>query len=49
MAQHRIDCNVLVHDYIGVNLERIWEIVENDLPPMVEPIAKINDSLRNNG
>jgi uncharacterized protein with HEPN domain len=26
--------NVLVHDYLGVNLERIWEIVERDLPPL---------------
>ena len=24
--------NVLVHDYLGVTLERIWEIVSRDLP-----------------
>jgi uncharacterized protein with HEPN domain len=23
--------NILVHDYLGINLVRIWEIVENDL------------------
>ncbi len=24
--------NVLVHDYLGVKLQRVWEILENDLP-----------------
>ena len=24
--------NVLVHDYLGVNIVRVWEIVENHLP-----------------
>jgi uncharacterized protein with HEPN domain len=24
--------NVLVHDYLGVNLHRVWEIVRDDLP-----------------
>jgi len=24
--------NVLVHDYLGINLNRVWEIVESDLP-----------------
>jgi uncharacterized protein with HEPN domain len=26
--------NVLVHDYLGINLNRVWEIVENDLPDL---------------
>jgi uncharacterized protein with HEPN domain len=26
--------NVLVHDYLGVNLQRIWEIVTEDLPEL---------------
>jgi len=26
--------NVLVHDYLGLSLGRIWEVVENDLPPL---------------
>ncbi len=26
--------NVLVHDYTGVNLEEIWNIIERDLPPL---------------
>ena len=24
--------NILVHDYLGINLVRVWEIVERDLP-----------------
>jgi len=24
--------NVLIHDYLGISLERIWEIIERDLP-----------------
>jgi uncharacterized protein with HEPN domain len=26
--------NVLVHDYLGLNLSRIWSIIERDLPPL---------------
>lgn len=26
--------NVLVHDYLGLNLERIWTVVERDLPAL---------------
>ena len=26
--------NVLVHDYLGINLNRVWEIIEHDLPPL---------------
>jgi uncharacterized protein with HEPN domain len=24
--------NILVHDYLGVNLQRVWSILEHDLP-----------------
>ena len=34
--------NVLVHDYLGINLERIWEIVHEDLPPLVEKIKALD-------
>jgi len=26
--------NVLVHDYLGIKLERVWEIIERDLPTL---------------
>jgi uncharacterized protein with HEPN domain len=25
---------VVVHDYLGIKLERVWEIIERDLPPL---------------
>lgn len=31
--------NVLVHDYLGINLERIWEIIENDVPVLQRTVA----------
>lgn len=31
--------NVLVHDYLGVDLERVWLVVQNDLPALKEQIA----------
>jgi len=30
--------NVLVHNYLGLNMARIWQIVETDLPPLRESI-----------
>jgi len=33
--------NVVVHNYLGISLDRIWEIVENDLPVLKENIATI--------
>ncbi len=26
--------DVLIHDYMGVDLESVWNVVENDLPPL---------------
>ena len=28
----------LIHGYFGVNLERVWETVRDDLPPLVKVI-----------
>jgi len=36
--------NVLVHDYLGVNLARVWEIIERDLPQLKAGIAGILES-----
>ena len=33
--------NVLVHDYLGINLIRVWEIVEGDLSDLKESINNI--------
>lgn len=26
--------NVLVHDYLGIDLERVWEITQRDVPEL---------------
>ena len=33
--------NRIVHDYEGVNLQLIWEIISDDIPPLVEALQKI--------
>jgi uncharacterized protein with HEPN domain len=33
--------NVLVHDYLGINLERIWEIVERDVPELQRQVETL--------
>lgn len=33
--------NVLVHGYLGINLVRVWEIVENDLPDLKKKVSSI--------
>ncbi|MBI4639262.1 MAG: DUF86 domain-containing protein [Candidatus Tectomicrobia bacterium] len=30
--------NVLVHNYLGIDLERIWEITQHDIPPLKQAI-----------
>jgi uncharacterized protein with HEPN domain len=32
--------NVVVHDYFDLDLERIWEIIQTDLPPLAVVIAE---------
>lgn len=33
--------NVLVHDYLGINLERIWDIIERDVPDLQRTVEEI--------
>lgn len=35
--------NVVVHDYLGVDLDRIWDIVKDDLPNLKKRINIILD------
>lgn len=37
--------NVLVHDYLGVNLERVWEITEHYLPELEQKAKTILQKL----
>ena len=40
--------NVLVHNYLGIDLELVWKVIENDLPELNRAVAEmlqnINDS-----
>lgn len=33
--------DVLIHQYEGIDLERVWAIVEKDLPPLKQAIAEL--------
>ena len=37
--------DVLIHGYFGVNLERVWVIVKDDLPDLKEKVGKILDEM----
>ena len=39
--------NILVHNYLGINLVRIWEIVERDLPVLKDQIDMLLRSQEN--
>jgi uncharacterized protein with HEPN domain len=40
---HRIAAfrNVLVHDYLGIDVERIWEIAQRDVPRLKQAVLAI--------
>jgi uncharacterized protein with HEPN domain len=38
--------NVLVHGYLGVNLERVWQILHEDLPPLWDRFLKFSKKVR---
>ena len=37
--------NVMVHDYLGITLDRVWEIIENDLPILEHQVQAILEEL----
>ncbi len=38
--------NVVVHDYLEIKLERIWTIVQNDIPKLKQDITIILNQLQ---
>jgi len=40
-SQMRAIRNKIVHDYRGINLQIIWETVQNDLPALEEQVREI--------
>lgn len=37
--------NILIHEYAGVKLERVWKAVTDDLAPLKVAVKKILDNL----
>lgn len=40
--------NILVHEYFGVDLEEIWQIIVRDLPMLKERVERILIELEKN-
>ena len=39
--------NIIVHDYLGIDLDMVWQVVATDLPGLREGLLRIDhDSLR---
>jgi uncharacterized protein with HEPN domain len=38
--------NVVVHDYLGISLDQVWDIVEKDLPVLKENVDVILKTLK---
>ncbi|MFH1117139.1 MAG: DUF86 domain-containing protein [Pseudomonadota bacterium] len=38
--------NILIHEYFGIDLEIIWDIIQNELPILDAQIKKIFSDLR---
>jgi len=36
--------NILVHDYLGIDCDTIWSVVEKDLPLLYQSLKKMCDS-----
>ena len=36
--------NKLIHEYFGVDLELVWSVVQNDLPPFKEQVEELISS-----
>ena len=39
--------NVLIHEYFGINIERVWKVVKEDLIVLKENIQKIKKDSEN--
>lgn len=38
--------DILIHEYSGVNLERIWKVITEDIPDLKNKILKIRENLK---
>ena len=38
--------NIIVHEYLSLDIERVWLILENDLPPLMQAIERMMKDMR---
>ena len=38
--------NILVHDYLGIDIEKIWEITQRDIPELKQAISAMLKKLQ---
>ncbi len=41
--------NLLVHGYLGIDLEAVWSVVETDLPPLAEAVERMAACVEGSG
>ena len=41
--------NLLVHGYLGIDLEAVWSVVETDLPPLAEAVERMAARVEGSG
>ena len=37
--------NIVIHDYTGIDAEVIWNIIQNDLSPLLQELELIEEKL----
>lgn len=37
--------DVIAHEYFGVNIERVWDTIQKDLPPLKQQVHNISEGL----
>lgn len=40
--------NLLIHEYFGINLEIIWNIIANDIPTFKNNIIRVSNYIKDN-
>ncbi|MBL7075728.1 DUF86 domain-containing protein [candidate division KSB1 bacterium] len=39
--------NVIIHEYFGISINIVWDIIKNELPPLEKEIRKLKESWKN--
>ena len=41
--------DILIHNYMGVDLDEVWNVIEKDLPPLNRTVEAMRDELEGDG